>query len=135
MEYYCHFWAGVTSCYLEFLDKLQKRICRTVGPSLAACREPLVHRRKVASLSLFYFVRFSSELAQMVLLPYSCGRSSRYSYGLHDFSVIIPRCNKDVNFNSFFSRTARLINSLPIERFLLTYDLNGFKSRIKRHTF
>ena len=31
MEYCCHVWAGGPSCYLELLDKLQKRICRTVG--------------------------------------------------------------------------------------------------------
>ena len=30
MEYCCHVWAGAPSCYLEFLDKLRKRICRTV---------------------------------------------------------------------------------------------------------
>ena len=54
MKYCCHVCAGAPSCYLELLDKLQKRICRTVGPSLAACREPLAHRRNVASLSLFY---------------------------------------------------------------------------------
>ena len=54
IEYCCHVWAGVHSCYLEFLDKLQKRICRTVGPSLAASLEPLAHRRNVASLSLSY---------------------------------------------------------------------------------
>ena len=36
MEYYCHIWAGAPNCYLELLDKPQKRICRTVGPSLAA---------------------------------------------------------------------------------------------------
>ena len=33
MEYCCHVWAGAPSCCLELLDKLQKRICRTVGPS------------------------------------------------------------------------------------------------------
>ena len=43
MEYCCHVWAGAPSCYLELLDKLQKRICRTVGPSLAASLEPLAH--------------------------------------------------------------------------------------------
>ena len=42
MEYCCHVWAGAPSCYLELLDKLQKRICRTVGPSLAASLETLV---------------------------------------------------------------------------------------------
>ena len=74
MEYCCHVWDGAPSCYLELLDKLQKCICRTVGPSLAASLEPLVHYQNVASLSLFYryfFGRCSSELAQMVLLPYS----------------------------------------------------------------
>ena len=44
MEYCCHVWAGAPSCYLELLDKLQKRICRTAGPSLAASLEPLAHR-------------------------------------------------------------------------------------------
>ena len=43
MEYCCHIWAGAPSCYLKLLDKLQKRICRTVGPSLAASLEPLAH--------------------------------------------------------------------------------------------
>ena len=44
MEYCCHVWAGAPSCYLELLGKLQKRICRTVGPSLATFLEPLAHR-------------------------------------------------------------------------------------------
>ena len=66
MEYCCHVWAGAPSCYLELLDKLQKWIYRTVGPSLAASLEPLAHRQNVASLSIFYryyFGRFSPELA------------------------------------------------------------------------
>ena len=37
MEYCCHAWAGAPSCYLELLDKLHKRICRTVGPSFTCC--------------------------------------------------------------------------------------------------
>ena len=36
MEHCCHVWAGDLSCYLELLDRLQKRIYRTVGTSLAA---------------------------------------------------------------------------------------------------
>ena len=54
MEYHCHIWAGALSCYLKLLDKLQKRICMTVDPSLAASLEPLAHCRNVASLSVFY---------------------------------------------------------------------------------
>ena len=136
MEYCCHVWAGVPSCYLALLDKLQKRIRRTVGPSLAASLEPLAHRGNLATLSLFfryYFGRCSSEPARLVPPPYCWGRSARYFDRLHDFSVTIPRCYKDVYVNSFFPCTARLWNSLPIERFPLAYDLNGFKSRINRH--
>ena len=98
--------------------------------------EPLAHHRNVASLSLFYryyFGKCSSELAQLVPLPFSRGRSTRYSDRLHDFSVTISRCYKDVYVNSFFPCTVRLWNSLPIECFLSTYDLSGFKSRINRH--
>ena len=40
MEYCYQVWAVVPSCYLELLDKLQKQICRTVDPSLAASPNP-----------------------------------------------------------------------------------------------
>ena len=108
----------------------------TVCASHAAFLEPLAHRQNVTNLSLFYryyFGRCSSEQAQLIPLPFSRGRSTRYSDRLHDFSVTIPRCYKDVYINSFFPRTARLWNSLPIEFFPLTYDLISFKSRINRH--
>ena len=136
MEYFCHVWAGAPSCDLDLLDKLQKRIWRIVGHSLAASLEPLAHRRNVASLSLFYryyFGRCSLGLAQLVQLPFIRGRSTRYSDRLHDFPVVIPRCYKNVYVNSFFPCTTKLWNSLPIECFSLTYDLSGFKSRINRH--
>ena len=58
MEYCCQVWVGAPSYYSELLDKLQKWICRTVGPPLAASFETLVH------LTL---------LAQLVQLPYSQG--------------------------------------------------------------
>ena len=105
------------NCWVSY----RKGYAGLVGPSLAASLEPFAHRRNVASLSLFYryyFGRCSSELAELVPLPYSRGRSTRYSDRLHDFSVTIPRCYKDVSVNSFFPRTARLWNSLPIECFL-----------------
>ena len=136
MEYCGHVWAGAASCYLELLDKLQRRICRIVGPSLAASHKPLAHHWNVASLRFFYsyyFSRCSSELAQLVPLPFSQGRPTRFSDRLHDFSVTIPRCYKDVYVSSFFPCTAKLWDSLPIECFPLTYDLSGFKSRINRH--
>ena len=89
---YAHVWNTVVT---SGLLSRQKRICRTVGPSFAAWLEPLAHRQNVASLNLFYryyFGRCSSELAQLVPLPFSRGRSTRYSDRLHYFSATIPRC-------------------------------------------
>ena len=105
----------------------------TIGPSLAASLEPLAHPQNVASLSLFYRCYFGScsyELAHLIPLRYSRGRYTHYSA---TFFVTIPRYYKDVYVNSFFSHTAICWNSLPIECFPLTYDLNGFKSRINIH--
>ena len=51
----CHVWAGATSCCLELLDKIQKQMCRTVGPSLAAFLELLAHHQNVASLFYRYY--------------------------------------------------------------------------------
>ena len=132
IEYCCDVWAGASSWYLKLLDtEMDMQDC---CPSLAASLEPLAQWQNVASLSLFYSYYFGrSEPAQLLPLPYSRGRSIRYSDRLHDFSVTIPRCYKDVYINSSFPHTARLWNSLPIECFPLPYDLSGFKSRINRH--
>ena len=136
MAYCCHVLGGSPSCYLGMIDKLQKRAYRTVGPTFAASLEALGPRKNVAGLRLFYrycYGRFSSELTEQVPILCSRGRSARYSESLHEFSVTIPRCYKDVYINSFFPRTARLWNSLPAECFPLTNDLNSFKSVVNRH--
>ena len=104
----CHVWAGSPSCSVELL---QKWVCRTVGPSLASSLEPLVLCWNIASLSLLYrycFSRCSSELTQPVPCPYSRGRSTCYCDRVHDFSITIRRCYKDVYDNSFFPPSARL---------------------------
>ena len=74
--------AVAPSYYLNVLDTLHKRVCRTVGPTFAASLETLGHRRNVASLSFFcmyYFGGCSFELIELVSLPYSLGRSTCYS--------------------------------------------------------
>ena len=76
---------------------------------LVFCLKPLACHRNIASLSLFnrhYFGGCSSELVELVPLPYSRGRSTRYSNRLHDFSVTTLRCYNVVYVNSFFPRTA-----------------------------
>ena len=68
MENCCHVSAGAPSYYLELLDKLQKRICRTVGPSLAASLEPLaqvdVH---LNWLNWFHFLIFKGGLLAILI--------------------------------------------------------------------
>ena len=132
MECCCHVWAGATSGYLDMLDKLQKLVSRTVFLSVSL--KSLAHCRNVAKLSLYYgynFGRCSSKLAELVPLPYSSERSPHYSNTLHCFSVTIPRCYQDVYVNSFSS----LWNSLPPERFPLTYNLKGLKSKVNRQIY
>ena len=115
MEYCCYVQSGNTSCYLEMLDKLPKRICRTIGPSLAASHETLAHQhrsrysyRQIYLFYRYYFGRYSSELAQLVPLPYYWGRSICYFDRLHDILVTIPKCYKDAYVNSFSSHRQTL---------------------------
>ena len=114
-------------------------VCRTVGPSLAASLEPLAHCQNIASLSLFYryyIGRCSSKLAKLAPIPYSWGRSTCYSNRLHDFSVAISRCYKDIYVKRFFPWSAILWNSLPIECFPLTCDpLTPFNCRFFLNRF
>ena len=74
MEYCWHIWAGVPTWYLVMLDKLQKRVCRTVGPTLAACHELRVIV-KIFSLGITLVD------VHLNLIPYSPGWSAHYSGG------------------------------------------------------
>ena len=79
---YCHVWNPVVmpglvrapSCFLELLDKLQKRICRTARPSLPASLKPLVIRWNVASLSFFYGYYFQAPkfLSLAIIIYHYC---------------------------------------------------------------
>ena len=54
IEYCCHVWASGANCYLDMLDKLLKRVSRTVGSWLTVFLDPLAHCQNVASLRPFY---------------------------------------------------------------------------------
>ena len=89
------------------------------------------HIQNLQQKSKAYNYSFLTKI--VISTPYFIENVTSYSDRLHDFSFTIPRCYKDVYVNSFFPRTAKLWNSLSIECFSLTYDLNGFTSRINRH--
>ena len=133
MVYCYNTWTGAPNCYLHMLYKLKKWVWRNTDPSFTASLEPLAHCQNVTNLSLsnwYYLGRCSSEQVELVLLLYSRGISTCCFNRLHNFSTIIPRCYENVYVNSFFFPIAKIWNSLPSESFPLTYDLNGFKSRI-----
>ena len=56
-----------------------------------------------------------------------------YSNRLHEFSVTIQKCSKDVYINSFFPHTPRLVISFPIKCFSLTCDLRCVKFKVNGH--
>ena len=126
MKYCCHIWADTPNCYLDMLDKLQKNVCRTVSPSLAARLKTFAHFWNVTSLSL----KCSSKLTELVPLLYPHGRSTRCSKSLHDFSVTIRKRFKFVCVNSCFPGTARPWNSLSPECFPLAYNQNDFNGKV-----
>ena len=107
MEYCCHVWAGTFSYYLELLDKLP----------IWKQQTDMQNRQSVSLFYRYYFGRCLSELAQLVPLPYPWRMSTCYSDRLQDFSVTIPRSYRDAYVNIFFPATAKLWNSLLIERF------------------
>ena len=130
-----NFLGGSCSCKAggpsSYLDMLQVRVFKTGGPSFAGLFWIWAHCRNVASLGVFCkycFGRCSSELAELVPLHYSRGRSTCNSNRLRHFSVTISGCHEDVYVNSFFPRTvpgtSRIWNCLSAKCFPLRYDLN-----------
>ena len=136
MEYCCHIWAGASATSLSLLDQIQKRISNIIGPQLASSLQTLSHRRKVASLSLFYRYYHglcSQEIASLVPPKKIFQRCTRLASNAHQFSVEIPSCQKMFYASSFFPRTSALWNSLPHYCFPEKVDLNEFKSRVNKY--
>ena len=123
MECCCQAWVGAPSYYLELLDKLKKRIYRTVGPLLAASLEPLAPRRlNVASFSIgislvdvdlnclnwFHFLILDGGLLHIMI---NC-------------MVFLSLFLDYAYFSSFFPRTARLCQTqLDSTYRMLSFDL------------
>ena len=111
MEYCSQIWLGAPSYYSDIIDKLQKRVCRTVGLTHTVFLESLGHQRNVASSIFFcwyYFGICSSELAELVPLPFSVRRYMHYFDSLHDISVALRECYINFYVNIVFLRAARL---------------------------
>ena len=111
---------------LGILDKLQNGYVGQLVFRLLSLLNPWLVERNLASLPacLFLQLLLSQAVIHPSLLDWFCSWALRcYSNRLHDFFVSIPRCYEDIYIHGSFPHATRLSNPLPVECFLLTYDL------------
>ena len=89
----------------------------------------------MASLSIFYRYyseKFSYEMAESIFFLILMGGLLVILISCMVFLSLFQNAIR-MSMSTFFLRAAKLWNSLLAEWFLLTYDLNIFKSRVNRH--
>ena len=137
--YCCHVWAGAPSCFLEMLDKLQNGYIYDCWSSTCCVSWTLGSSPICSQLKSFYyryyFGKCSSELAQLIPLIFSRGRSTRYSDRLCVFSVIITRCYEGSILTVSF--LAQLDSGIlcPYNAFLLPIISLALSLELSRHLF
>ena len=136
MEFCSHIWSSGPKSDLAILDRIQRKAIRLIGDTaLTSNLASLGHRRAVSCLSLFYRYYHglcSEELVSITPCPRAFTRSTRGSSSSNPYLVSIPRCRTDQFKRSFFLRTAKLWNSLPLEVFPASVSLDAFKRAINK---
>ncbi|XP_065368895.1 uncharacterized protein LOC135961328 [Calliphora vicina] len=128
MEYNSHVWFGASKSILELLDRVQERAKVLIGDNTVSNSiDYLEHRRNVGCVSLFY--RYYNEITELVPDTRSFSRNTHLSAGAHPF-VVDWSVNRTTHYreNSFFSRTVRMWNKLPVEVFPVPFNVGKFKS-------
>ena len=136
MEYCCHIWGGAAQTSLSCLDRVQRRLRYLVGDELFSTLPPLVHRRNVSSLSLFYRyhnAKCSEELHSLVPPKKEFARETRLAKKSHEHTLSEPTAQKKAHGQSFIPRTTTQWNALPSECFPEKYDLDAFKSNVNSY--
>ena len=132
MEYCCQVWSGTPNCYLELLDKLQIRICRTVGSSLAASIE--------SSLKYGQLRSFLQVLLWQIF--FKTGLTGSTSFFSREVYLLLIDCMiflspfpdvKRIAMSRVSFLASQTLEFSTYRMLSFDYDLNGFKSRINRH--
>ena len=131
LEYGSTVWASAAQCHLALLDSIVHRAISLTGGELKC---DLAHRRRVASLSLFYRIRENPSHPMFSGLPplHVPVRNTRSSLVAHRFSLQESRCRTSQFQRSFVPRCVsdwNLLNNSVFDG----DGLSAFKSRINRY--
>lgn len=137
MEYCSHLWDGSARYQLDALEAIERRAKRIIGNDalVESKLQSLEHRRRVASLSVFYRLHFgecASELHNLIPPSPFHHRTTRRTATRHRYMVDIPSIRTKRFGSTFIIRTAKEWNSLPESVFPESYNPGIFKSRVNR---
>ncbi len=128
---------GGVHTHTALLSRLESNAFRLMNsPPLTDCILPLILRRNVVSLSIFYryfHANCSFELANCMPAPLPRPRCTKLSSQAHPFTIQIPYTRVNQHLQSFIPVTCKLWKSLPFSVFPPSYDLNIFKRGGSRH--
>ena len=124
--------------YLGFFPLgVESKAIRLIGdPSLTSTLDPLSHRRKVASLSLFYHYYFgdcSDELVACIPPSMARPRSTRQATFAQNYCMELSNARINRFIDGFFPSASCLWNSLPSSVFLASFNLPSFKRHVFHH--
>ena len=131
LEYCSPAWMSAAQSHLSLLDKVVSKASHLCGGQLKC---DLSHRRKVASLCVYYKVRDRETHPLGEFLPELrvFERPTRQAAAAHRWTVELPRSRTQQCSRSFVNSCSVWWNALPASVFD-GEDIDGFKRRVNRH--